>query len=62
MVWSLSDRSQFVASFLVSLILAYWLYQRDGGKERVKSEIYSSVAALGGLVVGSKLAERATEQ
>lgn len=62
MVSSLSDRAQFVVSFLVSMMLGWWLYRRDGGEERIKSEIYSYTAAIGGLLVGSKLAERADKQ
>lgn len=61
MVPSLSDRAQFVMSFLMSVVLGWWLHQRDGGEERIKSEIYSYIAAIGGLLVGSKLAQRGEE-
>lgn len=60
-MWSLSNRAQFVVSFLLSMMLACWLSRRDGGEERIKSEMYSYIAAIGGLLVGSKLAQRSDE-
>lgn len=61
MARSLSNRSQFVWSFLASLVIAYVIYKRDGDKERIEPQMYSQVGAVVGLVVGSKLAQRSDE-
>lgn len=62
MARSLSNRSQFVGSFLASLVITYVIYKRDGDKERIEPQMYSQVGAVVGLIAGVKLAERAAEQ
>ncbi len=62
MVSSLSNRAQFVVSFLASLVITYVIYRRDGDKERIEPQMYSQVGAVIGLFAGVKLAQRADEQ
>lgn len=55
----MSKGTQFVGSFLGSVAIAYWFSRRDGGKKKIKAQIYGAIGNTIGLFVGYKLVKRA---
>lgn len=55
---STTVRFEVVAVFVVSLLAGVWSAWREGGRERVRRNVFTNLVSTVGLLVGYRLATR----